>query len=115
MRRLPYARHRTDHRRCECPHPHVSFYHARGKPAIQNPERLHNLSQGPDERLGHEAPGKLAKFLIVANGPIGYLFYSAMLMWTIGPGGSAELPASSRQKLFLRDVAALACAESSDG
>ena len=115
MHRLSHAGNCTDHRRCECPHPHVSLYHARGKRAIQNSERLHHLPQRPDERLGHEAPGKLAKFLIVANGAVGYLFHYAIGMWTVGLGGSAELPAISRQKLLLRDVAALACAESSDG
>ena len=30
--------------------------------------------------MGHEAPGKLAKFLIVANGAIGYSFHYAIGM-----------------------------------
>src|SRR5260221_3694841 len=67
MRRLPYAQDRTDHCRCECQQPHLSFRDARPDGCVEDSERLQCLSYRQDDSLGERGPQQMERSLALAH------------------------------------------------
>jgi hypothetical protein len=60
MHRLSYAENRDDDRRSEGTIAYISIHNASDDRQIQNPESLHGMPCGQDDRLGHRCLATVA-------------------------------------------------------
>ena len=99
MRGLPHAEDRADHRQRQRAQPHVQVHHASDERTAQDSQRVHRLSHGSVERVGHRGTEGMDRDIAMASGTMRW-WRALCVVWPLLFVGPASAQAQERGALL---------------